>query len=332
MIQEKVLRKKALITGIAGQDGSYLVELLLEKNYEIHGIVNNKQMADSDRRWRIREMEMQIELHECDLMDGGQIDNIVTKVLPDEIYHLASNVDPKVVFQEDISTFNINFWPTINLLKSIKKFKHDCKIFCAGSSLMFGHVMESPQNEQTAMNPTTPYGIAKVAAFQFVCMYREVYGVFACTGILFNHESPRRDERFLPRKISKAVAQIKLGRQSQLFLGDIELKRDWSFAGDVVESMWLMLQAAKPRDYVIGSGELHSIRELLEFAFGYVGLDWREFVMKDESLVRKIEYTNLCADSKRAKEELNWRPKVGFGELIINMVKEDLKFAESNYD
>jgi GDPmannose 4,6-dehydratase len=332
MIQEQVPRKKALITGIVGQDGSYLVELLLEKNYEIHGLVNSEHLADSGRRWRIRGIEAQIKLHECDLMDGGQIDNIVAQALPDEIYHLASNVDPKVVFEEEVATFNINFWATINLLQSIKKFKRDCKIYCAGSSLMFGEVRESPQNEQTAMNPTTPYGIAKVAAFHFVRMYREAYGVFACTGILFNHESPRRDERFLPRKISKAVAQIKLGTQNRLALGDIEIKRDWSFAGDVVESMWLMLQAEKPRDYVIGSGELHSIRELLEVAFGYVGLDWRDFVVKDESLIRKIEYINLCADSKRAKAELHWKPKVGFRELIVDMVKEDLKFAGGKYD
>jgi GDPmannose 4,6-dehydratase len=325
-------RKKALITGIVGQDGSYLTELLLKKNYEVHGIVSYAQNANPDKRWRINGLETQIKLHECDLIDAGDIDNIVAVVLPDEIYHLASNVDPKVIFEEEIATFNINFWITINLLRAVKKFKHDSKIYCAGSSLMFGDVQECPQSEQTTMNPTTPYGIAKVAAFQFVRMYREAYGIFACTGILFNHESPRRDEKFLPRKISKAVAKIKFGKQNLLTLGDIEIKRDWSFAGDVVESMWLMLQARKPSDYVIGSGELHSIREILQIAFSYVGLDWQKHVIKDESLIRKIEYVNLCANPQRARTELHWKPRVGFRELIIEMVREDMKLIKGTHD
>jgi GDPmannose 4,6-dehydratase len=328
----KKSNKSALITGVVGQDGSYLTEFLLAKNYEVHGLISRDQQADPSRRWRISKLESQIKLHECDLTDETEMDDLMTLVLPDEIYHLASNVDPKVIFEEEIATFNINFWPTVNLMRAVKKYKQDCKVYCAGSSMMFGNVRESPQSEQTAMNPTTPYGISKVAAFQFVRMYREAYGIFACTGILYNHESPRRDERFLPRKISKAVAQIKSGRQSLLTLGDIEIKRDWSFAGDVVESMWLMLQAEEPNDYVIGSGKLHSIRDLLQIAFGYVGLDWRDFVVKDESLIRKIEYVNLCADPKRVKEELCWNPRVSFRDLIIKMVKEDLKLIESEYD
>lgn len=332
MSSEGNLKKKALITGIVGQDGSYLAELLISKGYEVHGLISNDQLSDSKRRWRISKIEQLLKLYSCDLMDSSQINKMVIKILPDEIYHLASNVDPNVEFSGEIATFNINFLMTINLLRAIKIVNNNCKIYCAGSSLMFGEVKESPQSEQTAMNPTTPYGIAKVAAFHYVRMYREAYDIFACTGILFNHESPRRDERFLPRKITKAVAQIKFGRQSQLTLGDIEIKRDWSFAGDVVESMWLMLQAEKPRDYVIGSGQLHSIRELLEIAFEYAGLDWREFVVRDESLIRKIEYINLCADTKSAKTELNWKPRVSFRELIIDMLKEDLKLTESTYD
>lgn len=197
---------------------------------------------------------------------------------------------------------------------------------------MFGDVKESPQNEQARMNPTTPYGIAKVALYHFLRMYREAYGIFACMGILFNHESPRRDERFLPRKITKAVAQIKAGRQEKLVLGDIEIKRDWSFAGDVVESMWLMLQANEPKDYVIGSGELHSIHEILEIAFNYADLDWREFVVRDEKYIRNIEYVNLCADSRKARVELNWIPKIGFHELITEMVRSDMKLAIDIYD
>jgi GDPmannose 4,6-dehydratase len=332
MISEMNSQKKALITGIVGQDGSYLAELLIKKNYEIHGLVTDGQMSDHRRRWRIKGVEQQIKLHVCELVEEAQVDQILAQIQPNEIYHLASNVDPKVVFEEEIATFDINFRATINLLRAIVKIKSDCKIYCAGSSMMFGDVQESPQSEKTPMNPTTPYGIAKVAAFHFVRMYREAYGVFACTGILYNHESPRRDARFLPRKISKAVAQIKSGRLDKLTLGDIEIKRDWSYAGDVVESMWLMLQAEQPNDYVIGSGELHSIRELLEIAFDYVGLDWRKFVVKDESLIRTIEYVNLCADPRMARADLHWQPKVKFRELIIDMVREDLNLAESMYD
>jgi len=325
-------KKKTLITGIVGQDGSYLAELLISKGYEVHGLISSDQLSDPRKRWRISKIEQLVKLYSCDLMDSSHINKIVIQVSPDEIYHLASNVDPIVEFGGEIATFNINFTVTVNLLRAVKMANNNCKIYCAGSSLMFGNVMESPQNEQTAMNPTTPYGIAKVAAFHFVRMYREAYEIFACTGILFNHESPRRDERFLPRKITRAVAQIKFGKQRRLTLGDIEIKRDWSFAGDVVESMWLMLQAAIPTDYVIGSGELHSIRELLEIAFDYAGLDWRDYVVRDESLIRNIEYVNLCADPRKAQTELNWKPKVSFRELIIDMLKEDLKLAESTYD
>lgn len=332
MSSEHNSKKKTLITGIVGQDGSYLAELLISKGYEVHGLISSDQLSEPRKRWRISKIEQLVKLYSCDLMDSSQIQKIVIQVSPDEIYHLASNVDPIAEFGGEIATFNINFLVTVNLLRAVKIANKNCKIYCAGSSLMFGNVRESPQNEQTAMNPTTPYGIAKVAAFHFVRMYREAYEIFACTGILFNHESPRRDERFLPRKITRAVAQIKFGKQSRLTLGDIEIKRDWSFAGDVVESMWLMLQAAKPTDYVIGSGELHSIRELLEIAFDYAGLDWQAYVVRDESLIRKIEYFNLCADPKKAKTELNWKPKVSFRELIIDMLKEDLKLAESTYD
>ena len=195
---------------------------------------------------------------------------------------------------------------------------------------MFGTVHATPQNEDTPMKPTTPYGIGKVAAHHFVKMYREAYGIFACTGILFNHESPRRDEIFLPRKITKAAANIKLGRQEKLLLGDIESKRDWAYAGDVVESMWLMLQQNEPDDYVIGSNELHSIKELMEIAFGYLGLNWHDYVVQDAGLLRRIDYVNLCADTRRAKEKLGWEPKVGFRELIEKMVQNDLERATEN--
>ena len=252
--------------------------------------------------------------------------------MPDEVYHLASDVEPKLVFEEEGKTFNVNFLGTINLLHAIKQHKPESRLYCAGSSLMFGSVNTLPQSEETPMNPNTPYGIAKVAAHHFSKMYREAYGIFVCTGILFNHESPRRDECFLPRKITKAAARIKAGRQDKLLLGDIEVKRDWSFAGDVVESMWLMLQHDTPRDYVIGSGELHSIKELLQLAFGHVGMDWQQYVVSDPSLLRKVEYVNLCADPAKARNELGWEPKIQFRELIELMVNNDLKQVECGND
>ena len=329
---ELVKNKKAIITGMAGQDGSYLAELLLDKGYEVFGLITHEQLSNPGKLWRINGLRNNINLHVCDIGDEKQLSEYFGRIMPDEVYHLASNVDPKVIFEEEVNTFNANFWGAINLLRSITRHKKECKIYCAGSSLMFGDVKESPQNERTRLNPTTPYGIAKVASFHFLKMYREVYGAFACMGILYNHESPRRDERFLPRKIVKAAAEIKAGRKEKLALGDVDIKRDWSFAGDVVESMWLMLQANEPKDYVIGSGELHSIEEILEIAFGYVDLDWRKFAVRDERYVRKVEYVNLCADTKKAREELGWVPKMRFRELITAMVCSDIKLVGDVYD
>lgn len=319
--------KRALITGITGQDGSYLAELLLDKGYEVFGIISKLQNLDEARLWRLKNCLNKVSLEVGDIYDEEDVNRIFASIMPDEVYHLASNVDPKVVFEDEINTFNINFMAAINLLRTIKLRKNDCRLYCAGSSLMFGDVNETPQNEQTSMNPTTPYGIAKVATYQFIKMYRQAYGIFACMGILFNHESPRRDDRFLPKKITKAAAQIKLGLQDRLILGNIELKRDWSFAKDVVTSMWLMLQAREAKDYVIGSGELHSVRDILDIAFDAVGLEWRDFVVSDEKFIRKIEYKNLCADSSKARHELNWMPSLTFREMIADMVYSDLKIA-----
>lgn len=320
--------KKALITGIAGQDGSYLAELLLEKGYEVHGLVRPLNGKDSQRYWRISGIIENLTLHGCDIKNTEQAVSVFCSAMPDEVYHLASNVQPRLIFEEDKNTFDVNFLGTLNLLYAIKKYKENCRLYCAGSSLMFGPVLVSPQNEDTPMNPTTPYGIGKVAAHHFVRMYREAYGVYSCTGILFNHESPRRDEIFLPRKITKAVANIKAGRQDKLLLGDIELKRDWAYAGDVVESMWLMLQQDTPEDFVIGSSELHSIKELLEIAFGYLDLNWRDYVVLDPGLLRKIDYVNLCADTRKAKVKLGWAPKVNFQELVEQMVQNDFELVK----
>jgi len=320
--------KKALITGISGQDGSYLAELLLEKDYEVHGLVKSLNREDVEQHWRISGIIDNLSLHGCDITNNEQVVSVFSSVMPDEVYHLASNVQPRLIFEEDKNTFDINFLGTFNLLHAVKKYKDNCRLYCAGSSLMFGRVHVSPQNENTPMNPTTPYGIGKVAAHHFVRMYREAYGVYACTGILFNHESPRREDIFLPRKITKAVANIKSGKQDKLLLGDIEIKRDWAYAGDVVESMWLMLQQDIPDDFVIGSSELHSIKELLQIAFEFVDLNWQDYVVLDSGLLRNIEYVNLCADSRKAREKLGWTPKVHFKELVELMVQYDLEMVK----
>ena len=325
-------KKLALITGIAGQDGSYLAEFLLAKNYEVHGVIADYHYQDQSRLWRLKNLEGRVKLHVIDVLNYQETENCISELSPNEIYHLASNVDPRVIFEDEINTYNINFTGTINLLRAIHKTKTNAKLYCAGSSLMFGKVTESPQNEDSSMNPTTPYGIAKVAALHFIRMYREADWVFACMGILYNHESPRRDDRFLPRKITKAVASIKVGKQSTLELGNINIQRDWSFAGDVIESMWLMLQAEKPRDYVIGSGVLHSIEELLAVAFGAVGLDWRKYVVVSDKFFRNIDYENLCADISKAKIELNWSPRVNFEQLILIMVETDMKLLKGSCD
>ena len=321
--------KKAIITGISGQDGSYLAELLLEKGYEVYGVERPSKVNDDRRHWRIAGIIDKLSLHGCDVTNSEQVEALFFSVMPDEVYHLASKVQPRLIFEEEKNIFEVNFLGAINILRAIKKYKDTCRLYCAGSSLMFGAVHCSPQNEETPMNPTTPYGIGKVAAYHFARMYRKAYGIYACTGILFNHESPRRDEIFLPRKITKAVANIKAGRQDRLLLGDIELKRDWAYAGDVVESMWLMLQQVAPQDYVIGSSELHSIKELLEVAFGFVDLNWQDYVALDPSLLRNIEYANLCADSTKARKELGWTPKVNFRELVEQMVQNDYELINN---
>lgn len=316
--------KKALITGITGQDGSYLAEFLLSKGYQVHGIERSTMIKNSHRTWRIGGILDNLSMHDCDVTDLDKVESTFISIMPDEVYHLASKVEPRLIFEEEREIFDVNFLGTLNYLQAIKKYKGNCRLYCAGSSLMFGVDSASPQNEDTPMNPSTPYGIGKVAAHHFVRMYREVYGIFACTGILFNHESPRRDEIFLPRKITKAAANIKLRNQEKLVVGDIESKRDWAYAGDVVESMWLMLQQKSPQDFVIGSNELHSIKDLLKIAFEYLNLNWHDYVVQDPNLLRKIDYVNLCADTKRAKEILGWEPKVGFQELIEKMVQSDL--------
>ncbi|MEK7801956.1 MAG: GDP-mannose 4,6-dehydratase [Pseudomonadota bacterium] len=317
--------KRALITGVAGQDGTYLTRLLSDKGYSVHGITNPKSVAPVAVPSLVIN-GCNIETHLCDIGCAAEIERVLRLVRPDEIYHLASDVEPRVLKDRELSVFDINFYPGVHILNIVREYLPSTRVYLAGSSLMFGDIPDGRQSENTKMNPTTPYGIAKVALFNFMRMYRKLYGLYACMGILYNHESPIRSEKFLPRKISKAVARIKNGKQDKLVLGDLSIARDWSFAGDVVRSMWLMLQQRDvPYDYVVGSGVSHTINDLLEIAFGFAGLDWRRYVVSDASFYRKIEYTNLCADIGNIRAELGWNPEICFQELVEMMVAEDIK-------
>ena len=316
--------KKALITGITGQDGSYLAELLLEKGYEVYGV---DLSVEKNKSWRISHILEKIDVRECDVSDEERVEKLVREIKPDECYHLASYVDGRVVFEKEKEIFQVNFGSTLYILRAIKEYSPETKFFFAGSSLMFGDVSDSPQNEKTPMCPNTPYGIAKTAAFHFVKMYREAYGVFACTGILYNHESPRRDFHFLPRKITSMAAKIKKGEEKELLLGNLDSKRDWGFAGDFARAMWMMVQNEKPNDYVIGTGELRSVKDLLDTVFSFFNLDWHKYVKIDESFTRKVDPNLLVADSSKIKEDLGWKPEVSFNNLIKMMTEEDARIV-----
>lgn len=322
------MRKKALITGIAGQDGSYLAELLISKGYEICGLVTDKQIADSNLIWRLEGFANKLNLLTCNLESKDEIINLLRVVKPSEVYHLASDYQPTNTIENEFKSYHNNVNALANLLTSLHSELPDSRLFFAGSSLMYGDQKHYPQDERTLFSPNTPYGIAKTAGAYFIRRFREAYGMFACTGILFNHESIRRDSRYLSRKITMAAANIKLGRQRELKLGNIDIKKDWSFAGDVVKSMWLMLQSDAPRDYVIGSGKLHSVRELLDIAFKYVGLEWQKFVAIDKCLIRATDHDNLCADPHELEVRLGWKPELTFEKMIEAMVDFDLRQCE----
>ena len=314
--------KKALITGITGQDGSYLAEFLLEKGYEVHGTIYK-----SNNIWRIENIKEKIKLYECDVRNEERIIELVKLIIPNEIYHLASSVEPRIIFKEEQNIFKISFESVHFFLRAIKLYSNKSKFFLAGSSLMFGNIKEFPQNEEALFRPNTPYGIAKTTGFYFTKMYREAYEIFACTGILYNHESPRRDIHFLPRKITRAAARIRAGKEKELVLGNIDAKRDWGFSGDYIEAIWLMLQAEKPDDYVIGTGKTHSIKDILDIAFGEVGLDWKKYVIISEEFFRKEGDVPMVADISKIKEKLGWQPKVKFEDLIKMMVREDIRIV-----
>lgn len=318
--------KKALITGITGQDGAYLSRLLLEKGYEVHGIVRRVALEDPEHRlWRIRSILGKITIHPGSLESYASLFNVVEKVKPDECYHLAAQSFVSYSFEDEFSTINTNINGTHYILSAIKNKAPKCRTYFAASSEQFGHVREVPQKETTPFHPRSPYGISKVAGFDLTRNYREAYGLFACNGILFNHESPMRGYEFVTRKISSGVAKIKADLGKELKLGNLEAKRDWGFAGDYVEAMYLMLQQDKPDDYVIATGETHTVKEFAELAFKHAGLNWKDYVKTDESLFRPAEVHELRGDFTKAKKKLGWKPKVDFEELVKMMVDEDLK-------
>ncbi len=317
--------KKALITGITGQDGSYLAELLLSKGYEVHGIVRRVALEDPDHRlWRIRHIQDDIHLHPASLENYPSIFNVVEKVKPDECYHLGAQSFVSYSFEDSFSTITTNINGTHYVLSAVLEKAPSCRFYFAGSSEMFGLVTESPQNENTRFHPRSPYGISKVAGFDLTRNYREAYGLFACSGILFNHESPRRGFEFVTRKISSAVAKIKLGLMEKLSLGNLDAKRDWGFAGDYVKAMWLMLQQEKPDDYVVATGKMYSVREFVELAFAHVGLNWKDHVVVDEKFYRPAEVHTLQGNYEKARRAFGWSPEVTFEALVAMMVDSDL--------
>jgi len=316
--------KRALITGITGQDGSYLAELLLKKSYEVHGIVRRAAIEDPEHRMsRIKHILAQLKIHAGSIESFASIFNVVKEVMPDECYHLAAQSFVAYSFEDEFSTLMTNINGTHYVLSAINQVIPSCRFYFAASSEMFGNA-EPPQNENSPFRPRSAYGISKLTGYHLVRNYREAYGMFAVNGILFNHESPRRGFEFVTRKITSQVARIKKGLSKELRLGNIEAKRDWGHAKDYVQAMWLMLQMDSPDDYVVGSGESHSVREFCQMAFDYVGLDYRDFVVSDPTYYRPAEIYDLVSDATKARTKLGWTNKYSFAELIKEMVESDL--------
>lgn len=324
-------KRKALITGITGQDGSYLAEFLLKKNYEVYGVIRRSSSLNTDRIDHLyqdpHEKNVRLRLVYGDLNDASSLNRILKTIKPDEIYNLGAQSHVKVSFEIPEYTAEITAIGTTRLLESIRDSGIKTRFYQASSSEMFGKVAETPQKETTPFYPRSPYAAAKVYAYWMTVNYREAYGLFTCNGILFNHESPRRGETFVTRKITMALARIKHGLQEKLYLGNLDAKRDWGFAGDYVEAMWLMLQQEEPDDYVIAMGETHSVREFLEEAFGYAGLNWKKYVEIDQRYFRPTEVDFLQGDSSKARKKLKWRPKVNFHQLIPMMVDADMELV-----
>jgi GDPmannose 4,6-dehydratase len=314
--------KRAIITGITGQDGSYLAESLLEKSYAVYGMVRRSSSQHFDR---IQHIFDRVELVEGDLTDQSSLDDAIKTIGPDEVYSLASQSFVPTSWNQPVLTADVTGTGVTRMLEAIRKHKPDAKFYQASTSEMFGKVQETPQNEKTPFYPRSPYGVAKVYAHWITINYRESYNIFACSGICFNHESPRRGLEFISRKVTDGVARIKLGLADKLRLGNLEARRDWGFAGDYVEAMWLMLQQDHPEDFVIATGESHSVRDLVETAFGYVGLPVGPYVVVDPKLFRPAEVDILVGDASKARTKLGWTPTLSFDEMISTMVEADLK-------
>jgi GDPmannose 4,6-dehydratase len=320
------MRKSALITGITGQDGSYLAEHLLELGYDVHGIVRRVALEDPERRvGRITHLRDKVNLHAASLESYPSIFNVISQHEFDECYHLAAQSFVAESFADGFSTMNTNINGTHYMLAALRELRPGCRFYFAGSSEMFGKVREMPQTESTPFHPRSPYGISKVAGFYLTTNYREAYGMYCVNGILFNHESPRRGYEFVTRKITSTVARIKLGLASELRLGNLEAKRDWGHASDYVRAMQRMLDQAEPEDYVVATGEVHSVRQFCELAFDEVGLDYRDYVRTDERFYRPAEVDLLIGDGSKARQKLDWTPRYSFKELVKEMVQSDLE-------
>ena len=323
--------RKALITGITGQDGSYLAEFLLAKGYEVFGIIRRSSSFNTGRIDHLykdpHERGARLRLIYGDLSDGSNLATILNDVQPDEVYNLGAQSHVRVSFDQPIYTAQIDALGSLRLLEALRMMKTPPRYYQASSSEMFGKVCQTPQNELTPFYPRSPYGCAKVYAYWQTVNYREAYALFVCNGILFNHESPRRGETFVSRKITRAATRIKLGLQNKLYLGNLAAKRDWGFAGDYVQAMWLMLQQDEPEDFVIATGQAHTVSQMLDVAFGYLDLDWHEYVELDPRYLRPTEVDLLLGDAGKARSKLGWKPTVGFEELIKMMVDADLKLA-----
>jgi len=325
--------KKAVITGITGQDGSYLAELLLDKGYGVYGLIRRSSSFNTDRIEHLykdpHESDVRLKLIYSDLSDGSSINIVLNDIKPDEIYNLGAQSHVRLSFDQPIFTANVNALGTLRLLEAVREMNNGIRFYQASSSEMFGKVVETPQTEKTPFYPRSPYAVTKVFSYWQTVNHREAYNIFACNGgILFNHESPRRGETFVTRKITRAATRIKLGLQDKLFLGNLDAKRDWGYAGDYVEAMWLILQQDEPDDYVIATGETHSVREFLEECFGYLDLDWQKYVKLDPRYLRPTEVDFLLGDATKARKKLKWEPKVKFKELARMMIDADLRLAE----
>ncbi len=328
--------KRALLTGITGQDGSYLAELLLSKGYEVYGIIRRASTFNTERLEHLyqdpHEPQARLRLLYGDLADGSSLNKIMRSIAPDEIYNLGAQSHVRVSFDIPEYTAEVTGLGTVRLLEAIRETGITPRFYQASSSELFGKVTEVPQNERTRFYPRSPYAAAKAYAYYITMNYREAYGLYACNGILFNHESPRRGETFVTRKITRAVANIKQHRQQVLYMGNLDAKRDWGYAGDYVEAMWLMLQQPEADDYVIATGETHSVREFLEEAFSYAGLDWRGYVKIDPRYLRPTEVDLLIGDATKAQQRLGWKPRVGFSQLVRMMVDSDMALVKEEIE